>query len=182
MTRLLLVRHAEPAASWQEQDDPGLSDRGRRQAADLAARLGPAATRTVLSSPMSRARATASALTGGRALSLRLEPGVGEVPTPPGRRADRGAWLRATLGQRWPAVDVDTRDWRRRVLETLTAIAEDAVVVTHFVAINAAVGAATDDDRVWCCSPAHCSVTELTADDGALTLVDLGAEAEAQVR
>jgi broad specificity phosphatase PhoE len=182
MTRLLLVRHAESAASWQEHDDPGLSDRGRQQAADLAGRLGLVPTRSVLSSPLSRARETASALTEGLAVRLRVEPDVGEVPTPPSRRADRAAWLQATLGQRWPGVDVDARVWRRRVLETLTAIAEDAVVVTHFVAINVAVGAATDDDRVWCCSPAHCSVTELALRDASLTLVSRGAEAEARVR
>jgi broad specificity phosphatase PhoE len=182
MTRLLLVRHAEPAGSWQEHDDPGLSDRGRQQAAELAARLGSGAPRAVVSSPLARARETASALTAGRPAGPQIEPGAGEVPTPPGRRADRAAWLRATLRRRWPAVDAGTRAWRDRVLETLTAIAEDTIVVTHFVAINVAVGAATDDHRVWCCSPAHCSVTELALRDGTLTLVSRGAEAEAQVR
>ena len=181
MTRLLLVRHAEPAGSWQEHDDPGLSDRGRQQAAELATLLGAGAP-GVVSSPLARARETAAALTAGRRVRPRIERGAGEVPTPPGRRADRTAWLQATLRQRWPAVDADTRAWRDRVLETLTATREDTIVVTHFVAINVAVGAATDDDRVWCWSPAHCSVTELAARDGSLTLKSLGTEAEAQVR
>jgi broad specificity phosphatase PhoE len=181
MTRLLLVRHAEPAGSWQEHEDPGLSDRGRRQAAELATRLGAAAPRAVVSSPLARARETAAALAAGRPAGARVEPGAGEVPTPRGRRADRAAWLQATLRQRWPAVDADTQAWRDRVLETLAATAEDTIVVTHFVAINVAVGAATGDDRVWCCSPAYCSVTELAVRDGSLTLLSRGAEAEAQV-
>ena len=182
MTRLLLVRHAEPTASWQEHDDPGLSDRGRHQAAELAARLGDRAPRVVVSSPLARARETAAAFTHGREEGPRIEPGVGEIPTPAGRRVDRAAWLQETMRQRWADVDANTRAWRARVLDTLLGLAEDAVVVTHFVAINVAVGAATHDDQAWCCSPAHCSVTELAVDDGTLTLVRRGAEAEPQVR
>ena len=63
----------------------------------------------------------------------------------------------------------------------MATLEPDAVVATHFVAINVAVGAATGDDRVWCCSPAHASVTELMLDDGSLTLVTLGAETASQV-
>jgi len=182
MTRLLLVRHAEPAASWQEHDDPGLSARGRHQAAELVAGLGDAAPPVVVSSPLARARETAAAFTEGKAESPRIEPGVGEIPTPAGRRADRAAWLQETMGRRWGDVDVDTRAWRDRVLETLGGMAEDAVIVTHFVAVNVAVGATNEDDQVWCCSPAHCSVTELEVDHGVLTLLRRGAEAEPQVR
>jgi broad specificity phosphatase PhoE len=182
MTRLLLVRHAEPAASWHEHDDPGLSDRGRQQAADLAARLGPTGPRTVVSSPLARARETAAAFTLGGAASPRIEPGVGEVPTPPGRRDDRAAWLQATLRQRWPDVEGGTRAWRDQVLGTLTGMGEDAFVITHFVAINVAVGAATGEDRVWCFSPGHCSVTELEVRDGALRVLRLGDEAAVRVR
>jgi broad specificity phosphatase PhoE len=180
MTRLLLVRHAEPSASWQEHDDPGLSSLGRQEAADLAARLPAAARRIVVSSPLARAAETAAAVAGAGARA-RVDPDVGEVPTPPGRRGDRARWLRETFGRRWPDVDDDLRRWRRGVLEALAAIGRDATVVTHFVAINVAVGEATGDDRVWCCSPAHCSVTELDVDGEDLQLVRLGVESAARV-
>jgi hypothetical protein len=68
------------------------------------------------------------------------------------------------------------------VLATLAAIGEDSVAVTHFVAINVAVGAARGDGQVWCCSPAHCSVTEVDLDGPNLTLVRLGVEAAPQAR
>jgi broad specificity phosphatase PhoE len=180
MTRLLLVRHAEPAASWQQHDDPGLSSLGRQQAAELASTLPDAARRRIVSSPLARAAETAAVL-APRGLRPRLEPGVGEVPTPRGRRADRARWLREAFGRRWPDLDEDLQRWRGRVVETLTAMTTPATVVTHFVAINVAVGEATGDDRVWCCSPAHCSVTEVDVGSGNLELVRLGDETASRV-
>jgi broad specificity phosphatase PhoE len=178
MTPFRLVRHAEPAASWDEHLDPGLSPAGARQAAELAVRLESQPPGAVVSSPLARARATAAPLAAAFGRPVRVEPGVGEVPTPEG---ERSTWLRAVLAARWPTVDEATRGWQRRVLDALATLEPDAVVATHFVAINVAVGAATGDDRVWCCSPAHASVTELMLDDGNLTLVTLGAETASQV-
>ncbi len=178
MTRIRLVRHAEPAASWDEHRDPGLSPLGARQADELAARLAPARPAALVSSPLTRARATAASIAAACNLTVRVEPAVGEVPTPAG---ERSAWLRTLLASRWATVDDATRRWRQRVLDGLAAVEADTVVSTHFVAINVAVGAATGDERVWCCSPAHASVTELTVGDGALTLVNLGAESASRV-
>ncbi len=57
VTTLYLVRHGEAAAS--EEDDPGLSEHGRRQAAAVATRLAPAASDALVHSPKRRARETA---------------------------------------------------------------------------------------------------------------------------
>ena len=54
--------------------------------------------------------------------------------------------------------------------------AESAVIFSHFVAINVAVGEATGDDRVAPFSPDHCSVTVIDVVDGALRLVERGTE------
>ena len=64
--------------------------------------------------------------------------------------------------------------FRNRVLGAIRTITTDTVVVTHFLAINAVVGAATNDDRVVCFAPGHCSRTVIEITDGELTLVDLG--------
>jgi len=178
MTRLLLVRHAEPAATWGDHDDPGLSERGVGQAEALAARLAaPAARcpRTVVSWPLARARETAAPLAGRLEQPVGVDARVGEIVSPDGAAATRTAWLRDVFARRWPELSAELRGWRRGVLDALAGIG-DAVVTTHFVAINVAVGAATGDDQVRCCSPAHTSVTELSVDEGRLTLVRLGAE------
>jgi hypothetical protein len=72
--------------------------------------------------------------------------------------------------------------WRQTVLDTLCAIGTDSVVVSHFVAINVAVGAATGDDRVMCFAPANCSRTIVETDGGALRLVELGDQGATAVR
>ena len=182
MTRIWLVRHAEPAAAWGDHDDPGLSLLGARQADELAARLTDASRcpACVVSSPLTRARETAAPLAARLGRAVRVDPRVGEIPTPAGASTTRTAWLRDVLSQRWADVDGVARAWRQRVLDALLE-AGDAVVASHFVAINVAVGAATGDDRVRCCSPTHTSVTELGVADGALTLIRLGAEAPATI-
>lgn len=178
MTRLWLVRHAEPAAAWGDHDDSGLSAVGTRQAEGLATRLSDPTLRcpaTVATSPLARARETAAPLAARLGREVRVEPRVGEIPTPDVATAGRTAWLREVLGRRWPDLDGAVRAWRDGVLDALVELG-DAVVATHFVAINVAVGVACDDDRVRCCSPAHTSVTELVVDGSQLTLVRLGAE------
>ena len=58
----------------------------------------------------------------------------------------------------------------------------DAVVVSHFVAINAAIGLATSDDRLVIRSLDNCSVTVLEVRRGRLRLIEGGHEADTLIR
>jgi phosphohistidine phosphatase SixA len=75
---VLLVRHAEPAE--QPDDDPGLSDAGKKRAQDLAAALRDAGVTTIIVSPFRRTRDTAAPL----AAALGFKPMV----VPIGRSLD----------------------------------------------------------------------------------------------
>jgi hypothetical protein len=55
---------------------------------------------------------------------------------------------------------------------------DDCVVVTHFVAINAAIGSALHDDRVVCRHVDNCSTTTFDTDGSTLTLVEVTGEAQ----
>jgi len=172
MTRLLLVRHARPAGSWDASSDPPLDDVGREQAQAMAARLADRGPLPVVTSPLQRARETAAPLASQWGREARVLDEVGEIPSPTTDLAERGAWLRHVLMQCWGDVDDVLRSWRDRLLDVLTRFEHDTVVVTHYVAINVAVGAATGDDRLASCMPQHASVTELDVDrDGRLTVV-----------
>lgn len=167
MTRLVLVRHAEAAAGWTEDADPGLSDEGRRQASTLSDALGPHGPMPVVVSPLRRTRETAAALEARWGVIARVEPAVAEVPSPAGDLADRGPWLMRLLRtqqQDWPD---ELRRWGTGVLDALLAIDEPSVVVTHFVAIRVALG-------VDIYQPDYCSQTVVEADGDRLVVVELG--------
>ena len=56
------------------------------------------------------------------------------------------------------------------------------MVVSHFVAINAAIGAALGDDRLLVRSLDNCSVTVVDVVAGSLRLVEGGHEADTLIR
>ena len=58
-----------------------------------------------------------------------------------------------------PALNEGTRIGR--VIEALREISEETVVVSHYIAINVAVGSAIGDDRITCFRPDYCSCTVL---------------------
>jgi len=179
--RVLLVRHGHAAAGWTEDSDPGLDALGREQARAIAEALGPCGPMSLICSPMRRARETAAALEALWGNKVLVEEAVSEVPSPVEGLRERGTWLREALRGSWASLERDQglRRWRAELLHALGAIERDTVVVTHFVAINAAVGAAVGDDRVVVFRPDNCSRTTLEVDDGRLTLVELGVEVEA---
>jgi broad specificity phosphatase PhoE len=65
----------------------------------------------------------------------------------------------------------------------VSGIREDTVIFSHFIAINAVIGAATGDDRVVIASLDNCSVSEFEVDStGRITLVRSGGEADTLIR
>lgn len=178
MPTLYLVRHGRAAAGWDRDLDPGLDDLGREQARGLVQQLAPA---DLIVSPLARTRETAAPLAAAWQVEARIEPRVGEVQSPVSGLDQRGKWLREIAPCAWPQMDEPLRQWRSQVLAALAEIDRDAVVVSHYIAINVAVGAAVGDDRVVNFHPDHCSVTVLRSAGGRLELVRRGAEAATRV-
>lgn len=181
MATLYLVRHGRAAAAWDREIDPGLDEVGRKQAQSLVEELGSLAIRDLIVSPLARTRETAAPLAAAWQVSPRIEPRVGEIPSPVSGLKERGAWLREIAARAWPQNGERLEQWRGQVLAALAEIDRDAVVVTHYIAINVAVGAAVGDDRVVNFQPDYCSVTVLRSGAGRLELVRRGSEAATRV-
>ena len=81
----------------------------------------------------------------------------------------------------WSALDDSVQQWRRALANFLLNCNSDCIVFSHFVAINAAVGAAMDDDRMRVFSPDNCSVTTLDNAGGSLKVVELGKVADTYI-
>lgn len=170
MPRLILVRHGEASAGWGDARDPGLSDLGRAQAEAVAEVLAPQGPVPVITSPLRRTRETAAPLARRWGLQVVVEPRVGEIRTPVAEGQDRSEWLGGVLASRWSQLDDELQAWADDVVRFLVAVEEDAVVVSHFVAINVAIGRATGDDRVVAARIGNGSrtVVEITGDGLAL--------------
>ncbi len=156
---------------------------GRRQAAAMADALAPLGPLPVIASGLLRCRETAEVLCERWRTGPLVDSRVEEIPTPAGMGlADRVEWLRGVMSGRWSTDAPALGEWCDEVVECLLALQGDTVVVTHFVAINVAVGRATDDDRVVCFLPDNCSRTVLDNAGGRLRVVELGMQAATEVR
>jgi broad specificity phosphatase PhoE/ribonuclease HI len=108
-TRMVLVRHGRTALSglrYSGRVDPELDEGGRAQARALAARMAPLAADhpVVVSSPLARTMATATAIADALATSVRTDDGLLET--------DFGEWEGRTFAevkQHWKA---ERKAWR----------------------------------------------------------------------
>jgi len=185
MPILYLVRHAKPAAGWGDHPDPGLDTIGVTQARitadDIAKRTAPI---KLLTSPMTRCRETALALEQKWQARAEVLAAVAEIPSPPIDLAERRKWLVAAMTSSWrrlqasaPPMSPDFIAWRDGLLRAVIALREPTVIFSHYIAINAIVGAARGVDDVVCFRPDHASVTIVNTDGGRVQLIELGREA-----
>jgi len=181
MPKLYLVRHGQARAAWSQDLDPGLNELGREQALQAARSLASLSSLDILSSPLARARETAQPLAEVWKKTPRLEARVGEIPSSHLNLSERGPWLLQVMAQKWPDLIPELQAWRAGVLQALAELQADTVIFTHFIAINAAVGTATQDDRVVSFWPGNGSITKLAQQGYKLTLIELGTQAQTRV-
>lgn len=167
---LRLIRHAESRwnaeGRWQGQSDPSLTERGRRQARELAETLRPAPPQRIVSSDLRRARETAEILGEALGLGVHCDERL--------RERALGAWsglFGYQVAARWPAElaalrsgDVNLRPpggeslaevrqrvadflrtWRAELLETPTALVTHGGVVRSLFPDTRLANAAVQD-------------------------------------
>jgi broad specificity phosphatase PhoE len=181
MTRLHLIRHGRAAAGYGAERNPGLDDHGRAEAMAVAETFAQTGPLPILVSPLRRCRETAAPLEALWQVEAVVEPGIAEVAAPTDDLTGRSEWLRWAMSQRWTELEHEPQTWRTRLLDVVGAIGTDAVLVTHFIAINAVIGAATGDDRVLIERLANGSITTIESDGGVLTLVAAGMHGSSEV-
>jgi broad specificity phosphatase PhoE len=188
MPRIYLIRHGKPSATWGgAEEDPGLDSIGLVQAERardwLLSRPDGERPIHVVSSPLRRCRETAEVTAQALGVEIEIEPSVGEIPTPRALAGEqRPGWLRTAFQGTWSEIqgDLDYAAWRDQMVEHLAGRG-DTAVFSHFVAINAVVSRLSGDDRVVTFRPDHASITVLELRDGALRLIEKGAEAATSV-
>lgn len=179
MTRLYLVRHGKASGGWDTDPDPGLDRIGREQAAEACARLAPLGPLPIVTSPLRRCQETAAPLAAAWGVVPDIRPAVAEIPTPAGMAmGERTPWLRRAMQGTWTDLGDRFTAYRDGVTAELCGLAQDTVVVSHFIAINVVIGAAIGDDRLVIRAVDNCSITVVDVTDGGLHLVEDGREAD----
>jgi broad specificity phosphatase PhoE len=184
LATLYLVRHAKPASTYGDSIDPGLDATGRAQAGQVAEDLNGLPDRLpIYTSPLRRCRETAGPLAELWGVQPLVLPEIGEVPAPPLSLQDRQLWLRKAMASDWaslqgsaPAGSPDYAAWRSTLLAAVRAMSGDAVIFSHFIAINVVVGAARGGEQVVSFRPDHASVTTVEAIEGVIFVKALGRE------
>lgn len=169
-----MVRHGEASAGYSEHPDPGLSPLGHRQADRVADQLASAGPLLVYSSPMARARETAAPLAERWSAAPMIEAAVSEIPSPGLSPQARGPWLQAVMAGTWHEATDEVRAWRDGIVAFLLSLEVDAVVFSHFVAINAALSVATTSDQPRVAHLDHCSVTTFETEGSTLRAIQTG--------
>ena len=186
-----LVRHGRAAAGWDADPDPGLDDLGREQAAETASRLAGLVSagvdHDVVSSPLRRCQETAGFLLElwGRPVDrLTVVEAVREIPSPAGiPMPERVEWLRRAMAGTWADLGSPYTDFRDGVLDYVRSRTRPVVVFSHFIAINAVIGACLGDDRLVIDSLDNASVTVVEVRSGGdLHLVERGRQADTLIR
>ena len=91
-------------------------------------------------------------------------------------------WLREAMGGTWTELGDRYLAYRDDVISFVVASAQDTVVFSHFIAINAVLGACLGDDRVVIRRLDNTSITVVDVDAGTVRLVVPGHEADTLIR
>lgn len=185
MTRIYMVRHGRAAAGWDSDPDPGLDDEGRRQASVTAEALAILPEMPLVASPLRRCRETAGFLSAKWKYDpVTIQPLVAEIPSPEGvDLGDRVTWLRTAMAGTWSDLGPRYTSFRDDVVRYVSGLARDTVIFSHFIAINAVIGACRGDDRLVIASLDNASVTIVDINEsGGLALARTGRVADTLIR
>ncbi len=183
MINLYFVRHGEASSSWDKSTDPGLSELGHQQAAEVAEILsGHISSAQLVSSPLARAQETAIPLAEKWGSSVRVEPMIAEIPSAGIPFEERRAWLNSLMESSWDDQAEPLLQWRSGILQILNGQTEDTIFFTHFMVLNVIVGALTNSEKIVSFRPDNCAITKVGLTGDGLKLLEKGREAVTVVR
>jgi len=176
---IYLVRHGEAGKSWDEDLDPGLSDKGKEQSKKLVSELDGdfrLLNFKAISSPLARAQETAIPLQEKHGFDIEIYKTFAEIPSPGIEMSQRSTWLKEMFKVKIDDLEDPQQKWRNSITQSIQGMKEDTIIFSHFMVINCVVGWINNFDSLVGFYPDNCSVTKIINRNGKLELTRVGNE------
>jgi broad specificity phosphatase PhoE len=176
---IYLVRHGEAGKSWDEDLDPGLSDKGKEQSKKLVSELDGdfrLLNFKAISSPLARAQETAIPLQEKHGFDIEIYKTFAEIPSPGIEMSQRSTWLKEMFKVKIDDLEDPQQKWRNSIVQSIQGMEEDTIIFSHFMVINCVVGWINNFDSLVGFYPDNCSVTKIINRNGKLELTRVGNE------
>ena len=176
--KIYLIRHGEAKSAWNEDPDPGLSDKGKMQAKELVSKILPEITNEtrLISSPLLRARETYLPLESKIQSIAEINLNFAEIPSPGIALKERKEWLRKIFDMNIVDLGQPQKEWRNKIIECFKLIKSDTLIFSHFMVINCVVGWINSYKKIVNFYPNNCSVTKIYKKDHKFLIEELGNE------
>ena len=115
---IYLIRHGEANAAWNEDPDPGLSEKGKLQSEELKKELTQdlSSSFEAISSPLLRAQETAKPLKETLGFDLNINDTFAEIPSPGIPLSERRDWLRGIFNAKVEEIEEPQLLWRNSII------------------------------------------------------------------
>ena len=176
---IYLIRHGEAESSWDQDSDPGLSKKGKRQSLELTTSLKNYILEekfTIISSPLRRALETAQPMLESNNLTFSINKIFSEIPSPGIELSDRKEWLRKIFTINKNELLEPQSDWLKNILTEISNIKKPTLIFSHFMVINVIVGEILKSKKLVIFNPDNCSVTKITSKNKELRIIERGRE------
>lgn len=184
MSKIYIIRHGQAAASWDQDEDPPLSELGQQQAQQVSTTLPGIIPNLddiqIISSPIKRAFQTAQPFVKACQKPLHIEKSVSEMPSAIENVRERMPWLMSVMKDQWTNLSPNLLAWRQQCLDYLNSLEKDSVIFSHYIAINVAIGHCQKNDAVICYRPDNTSI-HVFENRPQLQIISLGKQADTKI-
>jgi len=160
---IYLIRHGEARAAWNEDPDPGLSEKGKQQSELLKKEISSDLPShfDAISSPLLRAQETAIPLKNRLGFELSINSSFTEIPSPGIPLSERRDWLRRVFHLRVKELEEPQINWRNSIIQSLKQLQNDTIIFSHYMVINCVVGWINNSEKFVTFHPDNCSITKI---------------------
>ncbi len=180
---IIFVRHGEAASPWQDHDDPGLSNSGRKQSKKLINNklLKSLSDYDFISSPKKRAIETSSPLSRFFKKEVKINHSFTEIPSNNIEKSKKNIWLKNIV--KIDKVDLPSNiiQWSEKVFEETISFKKNTIIFSHFMVLNSLVSKLTKNKSILCYYPEYTSTLILKIENERITSFSIDGEKKTHI-